>query len=209
MRQLLNPYAEKLQLNGYLKRTEAHPFYPHISPKETKEIFQKLAWDFNVYTKFAFVRNPWARLVSLYEHILREDKTDIDFKTWLYTIKPKGDGGMGKKKWQRWKLYGVYSIEHFIKDEVGNVLVDKVIRLEDIAKDLPPFLVALGLPNAKQIKIKHKNQRANDKHYSEYYDEESQEHVRQLYRYDILHYGYTFEQNNSPTTFNFRKFFVR
>lgn len=209
MRQLLNPYSEKLQLRGFLKRTEEYPFYPHISPIETREIFQKLDWDFNAYTKFVFVRNPWARLVSLYEHILREDKTDIDFKTWLHTIKPDGDGGMGRNQWQRWKMYGVYSIEHFIKDDVGNVLVDKVIRLEDIAKDLRPFLMGLGLPNARRIKIKYKNQRTNKKHYSQYYDEAAQEYVRELYRYDIVHYGYTFEEPTNLIAYKFRNFFVR
>ena len=48
------------------------------------------------------------------------------FTEWLYTIKPKGVGGGGEDH-QRWRKYGSYSIEYYIKDQTGNILVDKVL----------------------------------------------------------------------------------
>ena len=200
VRQFLNPYADVVPVLNYLKRTPANPFYPHITPQETRELFAAFGWDFYGYNKFVFVRNPWARLVSLYEHVMRNPDNRMEFTEWLYTIKPFGEGG-GGEDWQRWRKYGAYSIEHYIKDDAGNILVDKVIRLEDIQKELRPFLMALGLPDVKQAKLNHSNKRKSSTHYTRYYNEETREYVRELYRYDIINYGYAFGKNAG------RKFF--
>ncbi len=196
VRQFLNPYTDVQPVLNYLKRTADNPFYPHITPQETKLIFEKKGWDFNSYTKFVFVRNPWARLVSLYEHIIRNPKNKIAFDHWLTTTQPSGIGGGGEDH-QRWRKYGAYSIEHYIKDNAGNILVDKVIRLEDIQKELRPFLVALGLPDVKNAKLNHSNKRKGKQHYSSYYNEDTQALVRERYRYDIVNYGYHFEEKRS------------
>ncbi|MEO1261268.1 MAG: sulfotransferase family 2 domain-containing protein [Bacteroidota bacterium] len=202
VRQFLNPYTDVQPVLNYLKRTPENPFYPHITPSETKIIFQQLGWDFNSYNKFVFVRNPWTRLVSLYEHIMRNPANHIEFKEWLYSIKPYGIGGLGEDH-QRWRKYGAYSIEHFIKDEKGNILVDKVIRFEDINKELKPFLKALGLPNVNDAKLNHSNKRKKNVPYTKYYDENAKSYVRELYWYDIVNYGYTFPEKRNRSIFRF------
>lgn len=194
VRQFLNPYTDVQPVRNYLKRTPENPFYPHITPAETKILFKEFGWDFNSYNKFVFVRNPWARLVSLYEHVMRNPKNQMDFTPWLYSIKPDGDGG-GGDDWQRWRKYGAYSIENYIKDQEGNILVDKVIRLEDIQKELRPFLMAMGLPDVHDAKLKHNNKRKKSTPYSKYYNQETREYVGNLYRYDIVNYGYSFSTN--------------
>lgn len=210
VRQFLNPYTDVKAVKNYLERTPENPFYPHITPQETRALFENFGWDFYSYHRFVFVRNPWARLVSLYEHVMREPTNQMPFAEWLYTIQPTGKGGGGEDH-QRWRKYGAYSIEHYIKDDKGNILVDKVIRLEDIQEKLKPFLAALGLPNVMEAEINHSNKRKKPKHYSSYYTEETKAYVRDLYRYDIVNYGYTFEQFRRasvlPINFNFLKFF--
>ncbi len=191
VRQFLNPYTDVQPVLNYLKRTPENPFYPHITPQETRALFKDFDWDFNSYNKFVFVRNPWARLVSLYEHVMRNPKNEMDFNSWLYSISPNGKGG-GGDEWQRWRKYGAYSIEHYIKDNQGNILVDKVIRLEDIQKELRPFLKAMGLPEVEGAKLNYNNRRKAAAHYSSYYTETTQKYVYDLYRYDILNYGYSF-----------------
>ena len=193
VRQFLNPYSDLRAVKNYLERTPENPFYPHITPQETRTLFEQLGWDFYGYQKFVFVRNPWARLVSLYEHIMRNPDHQMSFTDWLYTIQPSGKGGGGEDH-QRWRKYGAYSIEHYIKDSVGNILVDKVIRLEDIQKELKPFLVTMGLPDVLKAKLKHRNKRKNPRHYSEYYDATTSAYVQELYRYDIINFGYRFEK---------------
>ncbi|MCP3930748.1 MAG: sulfotransferase family protein, partial [Bacteroidetes bacterium] len=172
VRQFLNPYTDVQPVLNYLKRTPTNPFYPHITPQETRGLFEQFGWDFYSYQRFTFVRNPWARLVSLYEHIRRNPSMKLEFAEWLYSIKPFGSGGGGEDH-QRWRKYGTYSIEHYIKDEVGNILVDKVIRLEDIQKDLRPFLIALGLPDVKNSKLNYSNKRKKAIPYSKYYSGET------------------------------------
>ena len=202
VRQFLNPYADVVPVLNYLKRTPANPFYPHITPQETRALFAVLGWDFYGYNKFVFVRNPWARLVSLYEHIKRHHSIPLGFTEWLYTIKPFGEGG-GGEDWQRWRKYGAYSIEHYIKDDAGNILVDKVIRLEDIQKDLKPYLIALGLPGIKEAKLNHSNKHKKQTHYTRYYNPETREYVRELYQYDIINYGYAFDEKTGRKFFRF------
>lgn len=194
VRQFLNPYSDVQPVKNYLERTATNPFYPHITPQETRALFKDLGWDFYSYNKFVFVRNPWARLVSLYEHVMRNPDNHMEFTEWLYTIQPYGKGG-GGEDWQRWRKYGAYSIEHYIKDDAGNILVDKVIRLEDIQKELRPFLAALGLPDVENGRLNHSNKRKKKRHYARYYNEETREYVRELYQYDIINYGYAFDEN--------------
>lgn len=204
VRQFLNPYTDVQPVLNYLKRTDKNPFYPHITPKETRALFQNFDWDFYSYQRFTFVRNPWARLVSLYEHIMRNPENKMDFKDWLYSTQAYGIGG-GGADYQRWRKYGAYSIEHYIKDEEGNILVDKVMRLEDIQKKLRPFLSALGLPNIEERTLNHSNKREHKKHYSQYYDSNTRAYVAENYRYDIINYGYTFEQVRAGNFFHFFK----
>ncbi len=191
LRQFLNPYSDFRPVKNYLQRTGDNLFYPHITPAETKQLFELNKWDFDSYRKFVFVRNPWSRLVSLYEHICKGD-TPLPFNEWIFTIDNKGVGG-GGEDWQRWRRYGAWSIEHYISDSEGGVLVDKVFRIEEVNDVLLPYLMDLGLKVEINQLPELKNKGNYDKHYSDYYDKTSMNHVTKLYRYDIERYGYVFE----------------
>ncbi len=191
VRQFLDPYADVHPARNFRERTPENPFHPHMRPEETRPLFREFGWDFDGYTKFVFVRNPWARLVSLYEHVHRQVAEAPPFSEWVYTVRPCGAGGGGRDR-EPWRRYGAYSIEHFIKVSDGGVLVDKVIRLEDIDHALLPFLAALKLPVDATASVPWKNRRRVSRPYTEYYTPETAEHVRDLYRYDIVHYGYDF-----------------
>jgi hypothetical protein len=192
VRQLLDPYADIRSARNFRERTAENPFYPHMRPEEARALFRRFGWDFDGYTKFVFVRNPWARLVSLYEHIHRWRRPAAPpFSKWVRSVRPYGEGG-GGEEWERWRRYGAYSIEYFIKDASGGVLVDKVIRLEDIDHALLPFLTTLKLPLAATNVVPWRNRRRIIRPYAEYYTPEAVEHVRDLYRYDIVNYGYAF-----------------
>jgi len=212
VREILTPYSDVLS-GDYKNRTDNEPFYSHITPSEVKKIFKEQELVYDDYFKFTFVRNPWARLVSLYEMIYSTKKNTNaksklksefrmfckkifvkkpDFKTWLLTIHNNGIGA-GGQEWERWRKYGSYSIDNYIMDSEKNILVDKVIKLEDIQEELTPTLVQLGLPQVDAIKLPKINSR-NYQKYTKYYDQESIERVQHLYKYDIEHFNYKFEQ---------------
>ena len=113
------------------------------------------------------------------------------FKEWLYQTRPYGRGAGGPPD-QRWQMYGTYSIANYILDENGVTLVDEVVKLEEINKQLPVVLDRIGLPHAMDLNIPHINARASGK-YTEYYDDESRELVYERYKYDIDRFRYEFD----------------
>lgn len=138
---------------------------------------------YNSYFKFTFVRNPWDKAVSQFSYMKdRKDLRDFigmkektTFKEYLYLIQ--------KKKHIQWEPQ-----YDFIFDRDGNIMVDKIGRLETFESDVKEIIQILGLsidsiPHAKKSKRKN---------YEEYYDDESREIVLDLYRKDVEFLGYSF-----------------
>ena len=208
VRYILDPYSDMKA-----EDEKTRPFHVHSTAAETREVFRSKGWNFDDYYTFTFVRNPWDRLVSIYEMIygkhvainnpslsraflrrLKFMKTRFirvlhhhqvpDFKHWLTTIEDHGRVAGGPRN-------SACSIDHFVMDTNRTVLVDKIIRLEDIETDLMPTLQKIGLPLVQQLQIPKINV-IRHKHYTTYYDPTSIEVVRRLYPYEIEHFHYTF-----------------
>jgi hypothetical protein len=209
MRALLNPFSE---ISGipFPEITADMPFHTHMQPIEAKAAFAKKEWDYDSYFKFTTVRNPWARLVSLYEHIY-SPKPRYDgslkakvmhwfkymnrpyFKTWLLAVDPNGKGAVSDSQpGAKWRQYSVYSIDKYVSDEYGNVLVDEILKLENLGSLLPNILEKLHLPADAASSIAVRNQRTNDSNYKQYYDEESIDFIKTHYRSEIENFGYQF-----------------
>lgn len=206
VRALLEPYSD-IEVVPFWERSDEKPFYSHISPVEVKQLFEKNDWDYDSYYKFTFIRNPWARQVSLYNMIyhtsparsmlgslkLRLTKRNTpSFKQWLQTTRTDGNGAGGPAD-QRWQVYGSYSIASYIFDGNNNMLVDQVIKLEEVDSALPLLLKRLGIPEAQELVVPRVNTRTVKK-YSSYFDVKSRDLIAQRYKYDIENYGYSFNE---------------
>ncbi len=206
VRELLDPFSD---IHGipYWERSNEQPFYSHISPREVKQLFEKNNWDYNSYYKFTFVRNPWARIVSLYNMIyhtrpatslLGKVKQKLKanaiptFEQWLQSIDTGGRGAGGPDN-QRWQVYGAYSIKNYIFDEDETLLVDEVIKLEEINQRLPALLKHIGIPDAENLSIPFVNRRSLKK-YADYYTTSTDKLIQEKYDYDIQQYQYTFDE---------------
>lgn len=78
VREVLSPYAEE-EIVSYQEVNKMRPFYSHMSPLEVKTEFESRGLNYDEYYKFMFTRNPFERLVSLYEMIYRHDlKRDLN-----------------------------------------------------------------------------------------------------------------------------------
>lgn len=190
VRKLLDPYSD-IRSTVYSHITKENPFYSHITPKEVRDIFVAFGWDFDSYYRFVFVRNPWARLVSLYEMTFHNKRTNPDFNEWIYQIQSYGKGG-GGKDFERWRQYGSYSIDNYVMDESRNILVNRIVKIENIDSDLVPILKEIGIPNIDNITIPHINRGDRRSHYTSYYVSATLKRVEEMYQYEIKEFGYSF-----------------
>ncbi len=181
--------------------TADFPFYNHMRPVELRDVFASRGWDFDDYFKFVMVRNPWSRLVSLYEmfafreggqwsRLRRWTTRHRGFRAWVRTLDPEGlDVGESGLETSVIRS-GAFSYVGFAGDEDGRVLVDEVIKLEEIESRLPPVLERLGVPLPARVPRTGRGRYSGS--YRAYYDDETRELVGRLYEADIERFVYTF-----------------
>ena len=136
--------------------------------------------------KFAFVRNPWDKVISQYLSMYkRKDLRDFigmdsesSLKEYLHCISKTSH-----VQWQ--EQY------KFIDDDDGWNLIDWVGRFEEISADIDIIRTFLGFDKCE--KLPHANKSSSRIHYSNYYDSESKEVVGQMYAKDISRFGYVYE----------------
>ena len=152
--------------------TEQNTYYHHRTTKYMKSHFEKMKWNFDDYLKFAFVRNPFEREVSL----------------WKYLKKIKKEGYVKEKFSDFVKLPANYTYMDYVKDEDGKLILDFVGRVENMQEDFNTICDKIGIP---KVKLPHRN-KTKHKHYTEYYDDETKQIVAKKYAKDIEYFGYEF-----------------
>lgn len=165
-------------------------------------ITQKL---FDSYFKFAFVRNPWSRLVSIYKYMGYSE--DMPFKKFVFDeILEKGCGA------NRWFIEPQHE---YVFNDKGEQLVDFIGRFEDLQGG---FDFVCNQLKIAPTTLPHVNHTFSDKslmlslkgfvksispihkkydlpgHYSEYYDSETRDLMNRLYAKDIDAFGYVFNE---------------
>jgi hypothetical protein len=147
------------------------------------------------YFKFGFVRNPWDRLVSVFEDKTKKVigtrwsmKFYRKYKNHNFPDFAKAIAGFGEKKLLR--------LDRHIRPQFSNlndlVGLDFIGRLENFKEDVTFAMGEIGIevyPN--QIPQKNKVPR-EFRHYSEYYDDETIKIVSDMYKKDIELFGYKF-----------------
>ncbi len=163
---------------------------------------------FDNYYKFAIVRNPWSRLVSIYKYLGYDNR--IDFKSFLL--------GEFRKKIFDSQNWFVGPQSDFVYSKEGELLVNYLGRFEDLQNGFDFVSKQIGISPTKLPHI-NKSERnnfivdsSNKKsiknllnrfctikkipsytNYHEYYNKETIECVAQLYQKDIELLGYDFE----------------
>lgn len=190
VRNMLDEYSD-IRATTYKKRTKENPFYSHITALETKKIFEERGWDYDSYFKFVVIRNPYSRIVSLYNMSFR----NMPFRTYLSKLKNHGSGGMpGGAQDDKWKVNGVYSLLNFAGDG-EELLVDQVIKLEDMNSELPKLFTKLGIPPPSKIPRRnignYSTKTGKGRDWKEYYDKQTSDKIKQLYGWELAKYNYS------------------
>lgn len=149
----------------------------HLDIDQYKELFPK---ETSSYFKFSFVRNPWSRVVSLYnrkEGIQKKNEmTFVEFVDWIQLATDTCTMPTPKKN----------MIDFFIKD--NELKIDFIGKLENLQQDFDIVCDKIGIPHQQ---LQHLNT-TKHKHYTEYYDDETRDIVAEKFAKDIEYFGYEF-----------------
>jgi hypothetical protein len=167
----------------------------------------------NEYFKFAFVRNPWDRLVSWYSmirdaetirwhQILTNQRRRSHFrqprenKLWRYVLDNSSTfeefiiNCTDEIEVDEGVYYSfAYNQLDYIADSNDDLLVDFIGRFESFGSDLYKVYDRLGLELGS---IPHENRSVRG-HYSTFYTPETETIVRKRFQRDIEYFGYEFE----------------
>lgn len=160
-----------------------YPYDPnHINSDYIKNHYPE---HFKNFFTFAFVRNPWSRMVSIWKMNMVYHPGTPDFKQYVKsipTLEWMPDKGNHQKKPREVWLHKYSSIYEFTKG------CDFIGRLENLQQDFNIVCEKIGIPH---IKLPHKNKTEHE-HYTEYYNDETKQIVAEKYAKDIEYFGYEF-----------------
>jgi hypothetical protein len=136
---------------------------------------------FESYFKFAFVRNPWNRLVSEYEFLLNRPVHHRHARV-------KKLGGFKQFIQMQIPRHEAYQLNMLV-DRKGKLLMDFVGKLENLQEDWKTVCERIDLPY-EPLPRKNASQRGNIR---DYYDEESRQLVARHWAREIEMFGYTYD----------------
>jgi len=154
--------------------TRAHENIRAVQKRMPKEKFDR-------YFKFAFVRNPWERLVSEYEFILKSQthgrhtrvKKLGGFKPFIHMQIPRRDA---------------YQV-NMLCDRQGTLLMDFIGKMENLESDWQTVCERIGIPVQKLPRKKF----IKREHFSKYYNDETRQLVARHWAREIELFDYSFD----------------
>lgn len=156
----------------------------HLTAQEKISKVGQYMW--NKKYVFTVVRNPWDRIVSHYHYRVKTNQTslrdlDVSFSQWIdLTLNQKNPFFYDKPK----MFLPQYS---WLSDLRGNIIVDNIIRFENLQAEFNSLLEKLDL-SATLPHVK-KTERG---HYRDYFDSDSMKAVENYFGVDIDYFGYSF-----------------
>jgi hypothetical protein len=169
----------------------------HTTARKYQIVFTKK--EFAEYFKFAFVRNPWDRVVSAFLFLKKGGTGQTDQRWAEQNLSEYPDFDSFVRGWLNpvnarasWHFKPQYP---YVSGRDGRLLIDFVGYFERLQEDYS-FIrrtIRCGAP------LIHLNQtRDRSKDFRQYYREETQQIVADVYREDIRIFGYGFE-SEAPT----------
>lgn len=147
---------------------------------------------FERYFKFAFIRNPWDRLVSAFFYLKKGGSNAMD-KQWALSNLSQYDtfdafvaGWVSDENVE--KYFHFIPQHKFVCDESLTLKVDYLGRFETIQADFDAIAAKLGLD--QQLPYVNQSQRRS---YQSYYTDRTKQIVQDVYRKDIEHFEYSFD----------------
>ena len=162
-RGIKNTFRQWVHLNKYYSHMPARIIRRRVSPQ---------VW--NSYFKFCVERNPWDKTISHY-----------------YMIKHRSGGTLTLEDYFKKGSFCINYPKYI--DDKGNLLVDKVVKFENLEKELDVIFKHIEVPFAGELGVKAKSEyRKNRKPYREVLLKEQKELIDRVFRKEIFMHSYTF-----------------
>lgn len=177
---------------------ELNDLHKHRTAAELRAVYGSAAWR-DCY-KFAFVRNPWDRLVSWW--------------TMIDALRPRFEAGEAFNTFQSYVLNRAKTFEQFLfncgdeiadadgrkhifrnqidylSDESGDIIVDFIGRFERLQDDMDQVMRRIGIDRVALPRVN----RSEHKSYRDYYSQETAAMVAERYQRDLSVFGYRFDE---------------
>ncbi|AUS05843.1 sulfotransferase family 2 domain-containing protein [Pseudotamlana carrageenivorans] len=127
--------------------------------------------------KVAIVRNPYDRAVSSYHHMGQGYNSFLDFLQNYYAAPSRDHNALAHKRPQI----------DFLRDKEGNIVVENLIRFENLQEDFKTFKKNY---NIKTAEIPHIGQQRKESSYINFYNSETKKLVEEIFNSDFKLLGY-------------------
>ncbi len=132
------------------------------------------------FFKFAFVRNPWDRMVSSWSYLKRKTGRTLEFNEFVHQYPYKNIF---------WDWHTQPQYIHLVNENTNELMVDYVGKFENLQSDLNYIGNNLGINADLTLPTVNKS---NHRTYKEYYDSELIDVVGEIFKEDIRRFGYEF-----------------
>ena len=162
-------------------------FTPHESARTVRKILGPRVQD---YTFFTVVRNPYDHAVSHYTYLRQhvapvysEYFQELTFDQYL-------DVRLTPRKHRKISGHAkMFDQSSFLTDRSGQVIVDRIIRFEDLTAGFPALCEDLGIPK-HQLPHKRATKRRDRDLFRYYESSKTIDRVKRLYRRDFANFKY-------------------
>jgi hypothetical protein len=150
-------------------------FYNHIPASEVQSRIGKGPWE--DYFTFCVERNPWDKTLSYYHFVANYRlKRELSFDEYLAT--------------------GDFCVDHpryTLPDRSDTLMVDRVLKYENLQRELAEVFGALGIPYSGSLGVNAKSEFRTDKRpYREVYTPAQARQVAATFAREIDLFGYSF-----------------
>lgn len=156
-----------------------------MTASEIRDLVGQKDWD-DLFS-FTIVRNPWARVLSLFGYMRKagDIPADWSFADFVRNMVE------ATEKTPYFGFHGFrYGAVDYIQDRDGRMLVKKIIRFENRDAELVALGARLGIPDFGQVHLQ--RTAAADVNYRDAYDEISRDLVARRYAQDVDMFEYQF-----------------
>ena len=164
----------------------AAPLFLHSTLKDYRRYYLNEIDQFYI---FSIVRNPWRRLVSHYEYLIKPgfnrrmaEKDNMDFPKFIQIYQTRLLG------------YTLHGYKDFLEDSHGTK-INRIIKLENINEDLPSVGEDIGLEITEVLHMNPTDSKLKEhQNWKDYYNPGLKDRVYKIYKDDIQKYGYEFDE---------------